>query len=58
MSPPKPGCKTGVEETKLLKAVGIDYRHDFPAWPDVAAHIPLAYIEGGEFWEISGSHYW
>lgn len=42
---------TGVEETKLLKAVGIDYRHDFPAWPDVAAHIPLAYIEGGE-WEI------
>jgi len=34
------------KETKLLKAVGIDYRHDFPAWPDVAAHIPLAYIEG------------
>lgn len=34
------------KETKLLKASVVDYRHSFPAWPDVAAHIPLAYIEG------------
>ena len=34
------------QETKLLKASVVDYRHSFPAWPDVAAHIPLAYIEG------------
>ncbi|CAK9106252.1 unnamed protein product [Durusdinium trenchii] len=34
------------QETKLLQATVTDYRHSFPAWPDVAAHIPLAYVEG------------
>ncbi|CAJ1326828.1 unnamed protein product [Effrenium voratum] len=34
------------KDTHLLKAQVTDYRHSFPAWPDVASHIPLAYVEG------------
>ncbi|CAJ1393389.1 unnamed protein product [Effrenium voratum] len=36
----------GKDDTHLLKAQVTDYRHSFPAWPDVASHIPLAYVEG------------
>ncbi|CAE7230370.1 unnamed protein product [Symbiodinium sp. CCMP2456] len=34
------------QDQSLLKASAADYRHSMPAWPDVAAHIPLAYVEG------------
>lgn len=34
------------QDQSLLKASVVDYRRSMPAWPDVAAHIPLAYVEG------------
>ncbi|CAE7305342.1 DAGLB [Symbiodinium sp. CCMP2592] len=37
------------QDQSLLKASSTDYRHSMPAWPDVAAHIPLAYVEGAWF---------
>lgn len=34
------------EPARLLAAEPTDYRHSMPVWPDVEAHIPLAYIQG------------
>ena len=48
-----PSWTASAQETKLLQATVTDYRHSFPAWPDVAAHIPLAYVEGDESRESS-----